>query len=50
MSKLYEKIISIVRSIQRSTHTPFQAVKNIKFKKERLEMDYDNGQCKLYSI
>ena len=49
MSRLDEqnKILAQLVSMQKSTHTSFQAVQNFNVKQERLEMEYNNDHCEI---
>ena len=49
MSKLEEqnKILAQLVSMQKSTHTSFQAVQNFNVKQERLEMEYNNEHSEI---
>ena len=49
MSKLDEqnKILAQLVSMQKSTHTSFQAVQNFNVKQERLEMEYNNDHSEI---
>ena len=49
MSKLNEqnKILTQLVSMQKSTHTFFQAVQNFNVKQERLEMEYNNNHSEI---
>ena len=49
MSKFDEqnKILAQLVSMQKSTHTSFQAVQNFNVKQERLEMEYNNDHSEI---
>ena len=49
MSKLDEqnKILAQLVSMQKSTHTSFQAVQNFNVKQERLKMEYNNDHSEI---